>query len=61
MLTQINDNKDTKLVLAGEVPILLGDYMQSRLLLEQFKLRNLSSEGSSIENLRKEGAPTSWK
>jgi hypothetical protein len=24
MLTQINDNKDTKLVLAGEVPILLG-------------------------------------
>jgi dihydrofolate reductase len=27
----------------------------------KFRLRNLSREGSSIENLRKEGAPTSWK
>ena len=27
----------------------------------EFKLKNLRSEGSSIENLRKEGAPTSWK
>jgi dihydrofolate reductase len=27
----------------------------------EFKLKNLSSEGSSIENLRKEGAPTRWE